>query len=119
MLYLRQRDESNIMQKYGIVNTDTLNLRSSPSTTARIISQLPKGSVLEIVSDPGIDWLEVQPDGTTNRGFVSKTYLTLTDVKPGPGVPTSGKAEVTTDNLNVRSGPGTGYAVLSVAARGT
>src|SRR4051794_37740416 len=107
------------MQKYGIVNTDTLNLRSGPSTTARIISQLAKGSLLDIVSDPGNDWLEVQPDGTTNRGFVSKIYLTLTDIKPSPSAPTSGKAEVTTDNLNVRSGAGTGYSVLSVAPRGT
>src|SRR5258707_9551740 len=108
------------MQKYGIVNTDTLNLRSGPSTTARVISQLMKGSVLNILTDPGSDWLEVQPDGSTNRGYVAKTYLTLTDDKPGsvpapaatpaqpapsadtPSTPPIGKAEVTTDTLNIR-----------------
>src|SRR5450432_4633915 len=72
------------MQKYGIVNTDKLNMRDSGSTAGKILTVLARGTVLDILGDPGFDWLQVRVDGTTTQGYVSKVYLTLTDVKPGP-----------------------------------
>src|SRR5258708_16243023 len=119
------------MQKYGVVNTDLLNLRAGPSTSAQVLAQLKTGAVLEIIADPGFDWLQVKIDGVGTQGFVSKAYLTLTDTKPGaspisttpatltmPASPASpstsptasstialiiGQAEVTTNSLNVRT----------------
>src|SRR5260221_8570092 len=138
--YKSSRQRENIMQKYGVVNTDVLNLRAGPSTSAQILTTLKTGAVLEIVADPGFDWLQVKVDGVGTQGFVSKAYLTLTDTKPGAAatpvvstspsaasVPTSGtasapiigKAEVTTNSLNVRSGPGITYSILTTAAQGT
>src|SRR5450432_776357 len=70
------------MQKYGVVNTDVLNLRAGPSTTAQVVATLPTGTILNIVADPGFDWLQVTVDGVGTQGYVSKTYLTLTDTKP-------------------------------------
>src|SRR5450432_2258253 len=79
------------MQKYGVVNTDVLNLRAGPSTTAQVVATLPTGTILNIVADPGFDWLQVTVDGVGTQGYVSKTYLTLTDTKPsspaGPAAP--------------------------------
>jgi uncharacterized protein YraI len=132
------------MQKYGIVNTDLLNLRSGPSTTANILKQLPNGTVLQLVSDPGFDWLEVKTNDTGIRGYVAKQFLKLTDTLPGaapapttttPPATTSpapattspstntttfiGKAEVTTDTLNIRTGPGTTFSIITAVPRGT
>src|ERR1041385_1148790 len=113
------------MPKYGIVNTDVLNVRAAPSTSAQILGQLKTNSVVVILADPGTDWLQVQVDGSSLQGYVAKTYITQSDTKPGsspapttPTAPTSstpstpstssptpvGKGEVTTSSLNVRSG---------------
>src|SRR5258708_25110938 len=70
------------MQKYGIVNTDGLHLRSAPSTTAQILAELSRGTLLQILKDPGFDWLQVQVDTSGTQGYVSKVYLVLTDTKP-------------------------------------
>src|SRR5260221_6316560 len=70
------------MQKYGIVNTDGLHLRSAPSTTAQILAELSRGMLLQILKDSGFDWLQVQVDTSGTQGYVSKVYLVLTDTKP-------------------------------------
>ena len=108
------------MPKYGTVNTDLLNLRGGPSTSAPILTKLTKGTVVQVVNDPGFDWLEVVVDGTTQRGYASKVYLTLSDTKPGgTGGTPSAKAEVTATSLNVRSGAGTTFTVLTTVPKGT
>src|SRR5258706_11514871 len=124
------------MPKYGIVNTDVLNVRAAPSTSAQILGQLKTNVVVVILADPGTDWLQVQVDGSALQGYVAKTYITQSDTKPSstlapasPSTPTApaspapatpiGKGEVTTSSLNVRSGPGTNFAVISTLAQGT
>ena len=181
------------MQKYGIVNTDGLHLRSAPSTSAQILAELSRGTLLQILKDSGFDWLQVQVDTSGTQGYVSKVYLVLTDTKPSASpqstpasaptpapvaaptpaptatptpqatqptspaapptstqstpapVPTPtpvaaptpipaptpaatpvdlpfgaiGKGEVTTNSLNIRSGPGTNFDIVTTAAQGT
>jgi len=113
------------MAKFAIVNTDILNLRVSASTTAQIVSRLAKGTVLEVVSDPGSDWLQVKVDGGNTQGYVSKTYVNQTDTRPetssgsAAGGASGERAEVTTDSLNVRSGAGTNFRVITSVAKGT
>jgi uncharacterized protein YgiM (DUF1202 family) len=136
------------MQKFGVVNTDVLNLRSGPSTSSQIVSKLPHGTVLQIVADAGPEWVQVQVDSSTAQGYVSKSFVTLSDTKPGstapsaPSSPTSqpsttnpssqptapvtgdapaiiGRAEVITDSLNIRSGPGTTFSVITAVPQGT
>src|SRR5260221_5765389 len=85
--YKSSRQRENIMQKHGVVNTDVLNLRAGPSTSAQILATLKTGAVLEIVADPSFDWLQVKMDGVWTQGYLSKTYLTLTDTKPGNASP--------------------------------
>src|SRR5258708_3080133 len=82
------------MQKYGIVNTDGLHLRSAPSTTAQILAELSRGTLLQILKDPGFDWLQVQVDTSGTQGYVSKVYLVLTDTKPA-ATPVSAPTPVT------------------------
>ncbi|MEP7288721.1 MAG: N-acetylmuramidase domain-containing protein [Chloroflexota bacterium] len=106
------------MQKYAIVNTDSLNLRANPSTSAQVVSLLMQNTILQTINAPSADWLEVRVDGTDTHGFVASNFVTLTDVKPQAS--TGGQhAEVTTNSLNIRSGPGTNFPVLTTVGQGS
>lgn len=58
----------------GTVNTekDPLNVRKSPSTEAKIIGKIDKGSTVTIYSENG-DWYEIEYNGGV--GYVSKKYI--------------------------------------------
>lgn len=56
----------------GVVTASKLNLRKSPN--GEIITELPKGTEVEILSDQG-QWLEVSAAGQT--GYVSAAYVSL------------------------------------------
>ncbi len=59
-------------KKYGIVTASLLNLRSSASTSSKIIAQIPNNQTVSIVAlQPG--WAKVTYGGT--QGFVSLDYL--------------------------------------------
>lgn len=54
----------------GVVTATELNLRESPN--GQVITQLPKGTTVEILEDQG-EWLEVSAAGQT--GYVSAAYI--------------------------------------------
>jgi uncharacterized protein YraI len=114
-----------VMQPYGVVTVDKLNLREKPGTAGRILGVLTRGTVLHILKEAGSGWLQVRADETDAQGFVNGTYLTLSDSKPtvaaaGPkSLPADGsRCEVKTPNLNVRAGPGTDYGVVTTVTQG-
>lgn len=86
----------------GVVTTSTgsLNVRSEPTTTGKIIGTLAKGSYVQLLSKTG-SWYRVQLD-KSRTGYANGAYLT-----PVAGEP----ATVTASALNVRGGPGTDYGV--------
>ncbi|MBX3081938.1 MAG: DUF3380 domain-containing protein [Anaerolineae bacterium] len=123
------------MPEYGIVNTDLLNLRAGASTSTPVITQLKRGTILEILATVNADWVNVRVDGATQSGFVSKAYLTISPTKPGeptpvtptpptPVAPTptpSGQQAqvITASGINVRSGPGVQFAAITALPNGT
>lgn len=58
-------------QQRGLVTADVLNVRSGPSTTSEKVGSLRVGNVVDIVSDPGNGWYEIE------SGYVSAEYITL------------------------------------------
>ncbi len=87
------------------VTTSSLNVRTGPSTSYSIIGSVASGQrYVAIAQQSG--WYKIWFDGRT--GWCSGTYLTQAT---GVTVVT-----VTVDALNVRTGPGTGYAVVGTAA---
>ncbi len=123
-----------IIQKYGIVNVEKLNLRDGPSPSARVLSVLRRGAILEILKEAGTDWLQVRVDSSRVQGFVARSYVTLSDEKPSiaparppspapsapPAAPAPGsRCEVKTRSLNVRAGPGTQYEILGTVEQGS
>ena len=85
----------------GIVEVDGLNIRSGPGTGYNAVGSYNSGnrvSILEQFTFNGVKW------GCTDKGWISMEYVyvdgTGEDIQYGT---------VTGDELNIRSGPGTGY----------
>ena len=88
----------------GIVDTGgaNLNVRASASTSSNVITQIKDDSYLTIVSTNG-NWYYVEY-ADSEFGYVHKNYVDLLSSKVRR-INTSGA------NLNVRTGPSTGYSI--------
>ena len=123
----------------GTVSVVRLNVRSDPSMTGAIVGRLDQNDSVTItgVSDDG-DWLQVQSEDVA-EGWVFADYVaTAADTAVAANAATNPLpaatatqtatvtadagadpvAQVTSDRINVRSGPGTNYQVVSSANKG-
>lgn len=93
--------------------TTGVNIRSKPSTGAKIVGGLYRGQTVTAVSTSG-SWTKIKFGSGT--GYVSSQYL-----KGGSSLPsaTTNQTRVTTTAVNLRKGPGLSYAKIRVLARGT
>lgn len=110
--------------------TANLNLRASKSTNSSVLVTIPKGQTVTVLKVEG-NWSHVKFGSRT--GFVANTYLQKAASTPTPApsqpttpaVPSAPKEQsinqsyVTTANLNVRQGPGIGYALVTSIPNGT
>ena len=90
---------STTVQFKGIVTASELNIRSDTSTTAEKVGSLKYGARVEILEKSG-NW------GRVKDGWISLDYV----YQDGTTGTKTAKGIVTGDQLNIRSGPGTGYA---------
>lgn len=109
------RKTNNPTVKY--TTTSNLNLRTGAGTKFKIVTVIPQGKQVTLISKHG-NWFKVRYSDKT--GFVSSTY-----VKPvGTPSPSNEKPSnqamkyKTTANLNMRSGAGTKYKVVTVVPKG-
>ncbi|HEY8342866.1 MAG TPA: SH3 domain-containing protein [Calditerricola sp.] len=107
------------------VTASVLNVRSGPGTNYAIISQVKRNTRLTVQKKQG-GWLQVRlPNGRI--GWVSEQYVRPVSASPAPAqggsgqpaAPSAQTVEVTASVLNVRSGPGTNYAIISQVKRNT
>lgn len=98
--------------------TETLNVRSGPSTSYSKIGSLSKGAKVIIVGKFSSGWYKIQYG--SGFGYVSGSYL-KNIISGGTTTPDKDyiATGVTTDNLNVRTGRGTSYSKLGVIPKGT
>ncbi|MCL1896230.1 MAG: SH3 domain-containing protein [Clostridiales bacterium] len=105
--------------KDGTVNTPgtTLNVRSGPSTSAAIIASLKHGDKVT-VTDENTSWYKLTVGGKT--GYVNKAFINLGGTGQGADTSKGKTVYVNTPGmtLNVRSGPGTSYAILGALKHG-
>ena len=101
--YIKLQESSVTSVKY---TTGYLNMRTGPSTSYRIITTLPKGAEVQVISESN-GWAKVKYN--SKEGYVSSKYLgsnqnqtTQTSIK-----------YVNTTALNVRSGPSKSYKILT------
>ena len=67
---------------YGIVKTDSLNMRSGPSTSSRAVASLKRGTKVDYLGDQQGYWVKVRYNGQT--GYVHKLYLKLKNEQGSP-----------------------------------
>jgi uncharacterized protein YraI/Cu/Zn superoxide dismutase len=99
-----------------------LKLRTGAGLTYAVILTLANGEtvypVSDLVSNQGISWVQVRVfrGGACYEGWVSATYL----ARWAGTTPVSGEWRVTASaGLRLRSGPGTGYAIMRIVPLGT
>lgn len=104
----------------AVVNSGPLNLRAGAGTGYAIVEVLYEGAYVEVLDGPysanGYKWWEVYVDASGSVGYVAGVYLTV--VSSGP-FSIGDTVYVTSDTLNVRSGPGTGYSIIDTISYGT
>ena len=113
---------NNAFASQTMTPTTYLNLRSGPGTGHSVVTVLSPSQPVTTTGNTSGAWYEVTTgDGQT--GWASGTYLKPTGSSGATGgsssAPTASGSATTTSAVNVRSGPGTGYSVLTVAAKGT
>lgn len=96
----------------GVVSTasTTLNVRSSASTNSPVKTYLSKGSYITLVSKSGSWWYVEYSAG--KYGYCHADYIT-------PVSSTTATVATHSTGLNIRSGAGTGYAVVGIAPKGS
>ncbi|MCO5218224.1 MAG: SH3 domain-containing protein [Thermomicrobiales bacterium] len=106
-----------------------LNLRTGPSTGNSVITIMPNGATVSLTGQSSGGFLSVTYNGTA--GWAHGDYLsssapsapTTPTTPTTPSAPSVGDTVVgtmrTTANLNMRSGPGTSYGIITTAPNGS
>ena len=97
--------------EYRLITGDYVNFRKGPSTSYSSLGQLNKGDKVEYISVSG-SWTKVKYNGQT--GYVYSQYVSQ--------VNSEAKTEVKYVNcsaLNVRSGAGTSYSIITTITKDT
>ena len=104
----------------GIVTTPsgTLNLRETPSTTARVLTAIAPGTEVSILTQ-GSEWSKITHGGYT--GYVMTRFLTIGSSAPEAPAESADTVTVHTGNgsLNLRETPDAASRVLTVIPDGT
>lgn len=107
--------------KLPYVATIAVNFRTGPSTDYPIIRMLDIGTTLSYLSPVRDEWVQVMQSGTV--GYISSKYITPIQLQmPSlePVTVTEGtKTHVVNARADVRTGPGTGYAKVSILYPGS
>lgn len=93
-----------------VTATTPLNVRTGPGTDYPIVGELKKGQTVTKVGSTG-SWSIILLGG--KRLYAHSAYL-----RPEGEIPTGDKTMYATGRVNVRSGPGTGYKVLTTLDKG-
>lgn len=92
-----------------VISDSGLNLRSQANTSSSVLSVLPYGTQVDVISTTSDGkWHQVTYLGVT--GYVSGDYLSVVAEKV--------YGQVIADSLNIRTGPGTNYATCGSLSKG-
>jgi uncharacterized protein YgiM (DUF1202 family) len=99
-------------QGAATVTASALNMRSSPSTSAAVVTCLPKGTTV-LVTDSADGWYRVAYQGL--EGYMSADYLSFTTAAQS----NFGTGTITGNSVRIRSGASTTSSVLGSVNAGT
>jgi len=100
-----------------MVTTANLYMRTGPGTGYSSLKIIPAGAKVTAYETKD-GWIKVSYGGST--GWSSGSYLKASSVsQPAPApAPVASSSMVTTANLNMRTGPGTGYSSVKIIPSG-
>lgn len=113
--YLKDVLSSETASASYVQATANVNVRSGPGTGYTKLGQLSKGQTVEKLGTSG-SWTNISYNGKT--AYVSTQYLKAVSSSSSGSTTAATYAEATA-NVNVRSGPGTGYSKLGQLYKGT
>jgi uncharacterized protein YgiM (DUF1202 family) len=102
--------------------TETLNMRSGPSTSSGVAAVLSAGTTGRVLAGPrsgsGYTWWQIQTSQGT--GWAVQDWLAKTSTTPPPPAPgfKAGDTVQITASLNMRSGPGLSYSAIAILRPG-
>ncbi len=109
----------------NVVTTQSVNLRSSPSTSAGVITTLASGAQASILDGPraagGYDWYLVRTTSGSD-GWLVSAYLRLADANPTPTNPkfaVDNIVKTTSSGVALRARPGLANATIATMPLGT
>ena len=100
-----------LTQGIGFVSASSLRLRSQPSTASATLDYAPRNDVVVVLGKSG-QWYQVNYNLQT--GFMHQDHLRVTTRENAE----LGYGEITGSRVNIRSGPGTNYAVIAQGKAG-
>lgn len=113
--------QPTILPVEGMTSTQ-VNVRAEPSTAGNVLGIIPANTKIEITGkDPGESWWQInypQGQGADGKGWVTAQYVTTEEEPNVPIIgsqstdPANGNVAIVQQQLNVRSGPGTGFNSL-------
>lgn len=97
-----------------------INVRSEPSTSGNVLGMIPPNTKVQIVAkDPGGNWWQIlYEQGVEGKGWVTAQFVTTANADVIPVIggntadPNNGNVAIIQQQINVRSGPGTGFSSL-------
>ena len=114
-----------------ITNAYYLNVRTGPGVGYSVVTVLARGTYVTMLGrNANASWVKVQPiDGSYWQGWVNAFYLApsmniwnlpiVDGAQPVPPPPGATGIITNAFYLNARTGPGVGFPVVTVLARGT
>ncbi|MFT7826720.1 N-acetylmuramoyl-L-alanine amidase, partial [Priestia megaterium] len=109
------KDSGSTTSKSAVVNASSLNVRSSASTSASVVTNLPRNSKVTVVKESG-SWSQIKT-ASGQTGWVASQYLQAGSASSAPakdsGSTTSKSAVVNASSLNVRSSASTSASMVT------
>ncbi|TYR81900.1 SH3 domain-containing protein [Priestia megaterium] len=106
----------NSVSKQATVNATSLNVRASASTSASIVTNLPRNAKVTVIKENG-SWSQIKTaDGKT--GWVANRYLKVDNGQNNSGGSVTNETIKITKNANIRKEPSLNAAIIRVAKAG-
>ena len=101
----------------GTVTASSLNVRSGPSTSYKIVTTVKKNDKVNILQSSN-GWYKIET-ASGKQGWASSSYISISNNDTNNNTNTSENiAIVNTDGLKFRTGAGTSYSIIKVLNKG-
>lgn len=99
----------------GTVTGSVVNVRSGPGTSYSIITQVARGTTVTVISQES-GWYKIGVNG--KEGYMIADYLSVNSGQASGSTAEKTQGTVTGSVVNVRTGPGTSYGIISQVKKG-